>query len=132
MAERGRKAHLPTDENRVMVEKLASFGTPHDHIALLMQISAPTLRKHYRRELDIGGIQANAKVAESLFNMATHPTRPNAHAALGWMNARAGWKDTQRVEVSGRDGEAIEQKVGLALVDEKQIASALKRLEAEY
>ncbi len=79
-------------------------------------------------------IQANAKVAESLFRYGDPPARVRIlqHAAFGWMNARAGWKDTQRVEVSGRDGEAIEQKVGLALVDEKQIASALKRLEAEY
>ncbi len=91
-----------------------------------------SLRKHYRVELDTGHIEANAKVAKSLFRLATHSTNPNITAIIFWLRTRAGWKDTQRVEVSGRDGEAIEQKVGLALVDEKQIASALKRLEAEY
>ncbi|OCA57839.1 hypothetical protein AA93_07035 [Xylella fastidiosa subsp. pauca 11399] len=107
---------MPTDKNRLLAKQLTSFGIPHAEIALLMQISAPTLRKHYRVELDTGHIQANAKVAKSLF----------------WLSARAGWKDTQRVEVSGRDGEAIEQKVGLALVDEKQIAAIVQRLESEY
>ncbi|KAJ4851830.1 hypothetical protein [Xylella fastidiosa] len=132
MVQKGRKPYVPTAESRVSVKTLTSYGIPHDHIALVMQISAPTLRKHYRHELDTGKIEATIKVAKSLFGMATHKTRPHAGAGIFWMKVHAGWRETERVEVSGRDGEAIEQKVGLALVDEKQIASALKRLEAEY
>jgi len=50
-----------------------------------------TLRKHFRDELDRGMTEANAKVAQSLFQMATQGK--NVAAAILWMKARAGWRE---------------------------------------
>jgi hypothetical protein len=64
-------AFEPTDEQRRTVRAMAGFGVPHEDIGTLLEIGAKTLRKHFRRELDRGTAEANAKVAQSLFNMAT-------------------------------------------------------------
>ena len=45
----GRPAHVPTDENRNMVESLSGFGIPQDEIARLVGIDPKTLRFHYPR-----------------------------------------------------------------------------------
>ena len=75
---------------------MAGFGVPQDDIATLLDIDAKTLRKHFRRELDRGSIEATAKVAQTLFRMATEGQ--NVAAAIFWMKARAGWREKQRVE----------------------------------
>jgi hypothetical protein len=49
--------------------------------------------------LDVGAIQANAAVAQSLFHMATRDKVPSA--AIFWLKARAGWKETQVTERAG-------------------------------
>jgi len=61
---------------------------PAEDIATFLGIDAKTLRKHFREELDRGTVEANAKVAQSLFQMATHGR--NVAAAMFWMKARAG------------------------------------------
>jgi hypothetical protein len=77
-----------TDEQRKTVRAMSGYGIPHDDIATLLEIDPKTLRKHFRRELDRGSIEATAKVAQSLFNMAT--VEKNVAAAIFWMKARAG------------------------------------------
>lgn len=48
---RGRPAHVPTIENRNKVRLLLAFGWADQRIAQALRITAPTLRKHYFREL---------------------------------------------------------------------------------
>ncbi len=43
---------------------MARYGIPEDDIALVLGIDAKTLRKHFRLELDVAFVKANAKVAE--------------------------------------------------------------------
>jgi hypothetical protein len=90
----------PTDEQRKTVRAMSGFGVPHDDIATLLEIDPKTLRKHFRRELDRGSIEATAKVAQSLFNMAT--MEKNVAAAIFWMKARAGWREKHEVQVTAR------------------------------
>ena len=72
MAKRtGRPPHQPTEANRKQVKALAAYGVPQDEIGMVIGISKPTLERHYRDELDRGEVEANAKVAESLFRKAT-------------------------------------------------------------
>jgi hypothetical protein len=40
------------------------FGILQNDIAQMPKIDPKTLRKHYRRELDTGATQANARVAQ--------------------------------------------------------------------
>jgi len=79
----------PTDEQRLLVKKLAAAGTPHEEIALMVKIRSPkTLRKHFREELDRGAAEANAKVAGALFNKAMSG---DTNAQKFWLQCRAGW-----------------------------------------
>jgi hypothetical protein len=85
------RRHSPTEEERRTVKALSGYGVPHEDIAIHMDMDAKTLRKHYRRELDRGTIEANAKVAQTLFTMAT--VDKNVAAAIFWMKARGGWRE---------------------------------------
>ena len=58
------------------------------------------MRKHFRDELDRGTVEANVKVAQSLFQMATQGK--NVAAAIFWMKARAGWREKHEVQVTSR------------------------------
>lgn len=119
----GRPQYEPTDKERAQVRTLAGMGIPHTDIAIVLQISAPTLRRHFRRELDAGAIQANAKVASSLYRAATDQAKPNVVAAIFWLKSRAGWREADAVarenepgkkEVAAREARTAEQGTGWA------------------
>lgn len=66
---RGRPVHMPTDEKRRIVMQLAAFDWTADAIASALSITAPTLRKHYFRELkfrDDARFRLRAKVMSHL------------------------------------------------------------------
>ena len=90
----------PTGEQRSLVRAMSGFGVPQEDIATHLEIDAKTLRKHFRRELDRGSIEATAKVAQTLFGMAT--SGQNVAAAIFWMKARAGWREKHELVVSTR------------------------------
>ncbi|MEY3773876.1 MAG: hypothetical protein RLZZ129_656 [Verrucomicrobiota bacterium] len=100
----GRPAHQPTEAGRKQVESMAGYGIPADDIAMSLEISKPTLIKHYRRELDMGHIKANSAVAQSLYKKATGEGASAVTAAIFWLKTRAGWKETVVNEHSGPDG----------------------------
>ena len=85
------RRHSPSEEERRTVKALSGYGVPQEDIAIHMDMDPKTLRKHYRAELDRGTIEANAKVAQTLFTMAT--VDKNVAAAIFWMKARAGWRE---------------------------------------
>jgi hypothetical protein len=95
----GRPRHRPTDEQRRQATLLSGYGIPQEQIATMLQLDPKTLRKFYRRELDVGAIQANAAVAQSLFQMATRDKIPAA--AIWWTKARMGWKSDQDLTING-------------------------------
>ncbi len=78
----GRPSFQPTEKHRKLARLLASRGIPQDEIASFMSgssqtgspetvgISPETLRKHLRRELTLGGIEANVTVLKALHKMA--------------------------------------------------------------
>lgn len=88
----------PTEEQRRTVRAMSGFGIPQESIATMLDIEPKTLRKHFRRELDRGSIEATTKVAQTLFSMAT--SGQNVAAAIFWMKARAGWREKQELVLS--------------------------------
>ena len=96
--------HEPTDDNRKLVRNLAAVGTKYEDISLKLEISSDTLVKYYKKELDDGRIDANAAIAQSLVGAAKSG---NTSAQMFWLKTRAGWKETNALEVSGADGGAI-------------------------
>ena len=98
---RGRPTFKPTGKLREQVITLSSNGLPHIQIAPLIGCSSPkTLRKHFRDELDIGKIKANAKVAGALYQSALEG---NVKAQTFWLKTVGGWQETGRVEIVSED-----------------------------
>jgi DNA-binding transcriptional ArsR family regulator len=122
------KRHVPSDRTRATVEALAAYGIPEEHIAADIGVSPPTLRKHYRAELDTAATRANAKVGEFLFSMATGRNGPLARdkdgsvirdangvpireadyrasttAAIFWAKTRMLWREVSGVNLSVED-----------------------------
>ncbi len=88
---------------------MTAGGIEQIHIAAVLGISGPTLRKHYKKEIAVGAHEANAKVVGALLTNAT--TGKNVIAQIWWTKTRLGWKETQTVETTGKDGRPIEQTV---------------------
>lgn len=99
----GRPQYEPTDKERAQCKALAGMGVPHTDIAIVLQISTPTLRRHFRAELDGGAIEANAKVAQSLFKQATDAQKPSVVACIFWLKTRAGWTEPAAADKPPRE-----------------------------
>jgi hypothetical protein len=87
----GRRAHKPDPLQRRQVEAMAAYGIPEFDIARVVGVDPKTLRKHYRDELDLGEIKANAQVAGYLYNAAKSG---NVTAQIFWLKTRAKWRET--------------------------------------
>lgn len=126
--------HEPTEQTRANVKSMAGFGTPQSDIASNIGVSEPTLRKHYRAELDTGAAEANAMVGQYLFSLASGralrqqarsdgtvvPAATHADcktAAMFWAKTRMGWRETDRLEVTGKDGENIKVDAEVNAID---------------
>jgi hypothetical protein len=86
----------PTEDQRRTVRALSGYGVPQDGIAIHIGVDPKTLRKHFREELDRGSVEATAKVAQTLFHLAT--VEKNVPSVIFWMKARAGWRETIKTE----------------------------------
>lgn len=134
----GRKPFMPTEADRKLVSSLAGFGAPHDYIASQVinpqtdkPLTAKTLRVHFRVELDTGKDRANALVAQALFKHAMGTGKGAVPACIFWLKTQAGWKEPATgIELTGKDGGPVEQRT--TVVDEKQVAAAVAKLEDEY
>ena len=62
MISRGRPAFAPTDKHRGQVEAMVVCGIPETEIAAALGISAPTLRKHFRTEIDVSFTEIKVKM----------------------------------------------------------------------
>ena len=93
------KLYRPTDDQRRQVLTMTGFGLRQEDIATALQIDKKTLHKHFRRELDMGMIEANVRVAQALYTNATK--NMSVAAQIWWTKARMGWKDTSVIENTG-------------------------------
>lgn len=92
LGNQGPGVYKPSPEDRTQVFTLSGLGITQVEIATLLKISIKTLRKHFRRELDTGATEANARVAQALYSNATK--HMHVGAQIWWTKARMGWKDT--------------------------------------
>lgn len=111
----GRKPFVPTPEDRKTVKAMSGYGIPEDEICKVIvnpqtgkAIDAKTLRKHFREELDSAAVIANSRVAQNLFTIATGSGKGAVTAAIFWLKTRAGWKETNKVEMTGADGGPVQ------------------------
>lgn len=96
--------HVPTDENRVKVSALASFGITQRKIAKYIGISETTLKKYYQEELDLAAVDKIVAVANALYHNAVD--KGNVTAQIFFLKTRAQWRETDK-EVSTEDDEKV-------------------------
>ena len=99
---------------------MTAYGIPQLEIAAVIGISDRTLHKVFRDEIDKAATEANAKVAEVCFRMATSGTVPAA--TFFWLKTRAGWREVMRQEHTGGDGGPIQMN---QIVDTRRPIQAL-------
>jgi hypothetical protein len=96
----GRPIYEPTPADRATVKNLAAVGVPHAEIAKCIGsygISEPTLRKHFRRELDVSLNEVKALAMSAL----VHGLKNGAPwAVCFFLKCRAGWRETSNHEIS--------------------------------
>lgn len=98
-------AYKPTDKDRATVKAMASYGISQEDIGNVIGVSHTTLRKYFESEIATAAIQANAKVAETCYAMAVSGQHPAA--TFFWLKTRAGWREVERIEHTGADGEPV-------------------------
>lgn len=126
----GRPPHKRDESVARQVEAMAGYGVSQPEICKAVGIgSINTLKKHYGEELQRAAVRANSRVAESLFRKATGDGPASVTAAIFWLKARAGWIETSRQEVTGKDGGPVETKVDLEDLADDERASLRAILE---
>ena len=106
------KKHIPNESTRSQVSALSGFGIRDEDIATYLHITKPTLYKYYKSELKKGSITANAKIAETLYKKAKDG---DTTACIFWLKTRAGWRETQKMELAGEVKNEL--KVNTTLAD---------------
>jgi hypothetical protein len=104
---------------------MTAAGIDQDRIAACLGdkgISDATMRKHFRRELNIGLDKVNAIAAQSLVKAIQ---AGEAWAVCFWMKTRMGWREKSAVDHRLVDGEGKDRGL-MALFD-----AAVEAAEAE-
>lgn len=127
----GRKPFEPTEKQRITVAAMAACGMPQDMICSKIKnpqtgksVDMKTLRAAFRAELKEAKALANAMVAQSLFQHAMGKGREAVTAGIFWMKCQAGWKEAQKVELTGAGGGPI-QNVSMTPEEFREIARQL-------
>jgi hypothetical protein len=96
------EVHKPTEKTRAIVRRSAGLGLPIPNIcALVGHIDPKTLNKHYAEEMGIGKAEANATVADSLFNKVK---AGDVTSMIWWTKTQMKWSETVKQEISGEGG----------------------------
>jgi hypothetical protein len=93
--------YKPSEPDRNTVRIMAACGVSQEDIAKCIGskgISEPTLRKHFKRELEVSYHQANAQIAAKLFQAANNG---EGWAVCFWLKCRARWQEVVRYEHAG-------------------------------
>lgn len=101
MMKRGRK-RIEYDENVAhLVLGMSQAGIPLQDISTYTKISVSVLRRLYKEEYEKGGIMANAKIAQTLFEKATKDK--DTAALIFWCKTRMGWRENQKIDLVSSD-----------------------------
>jgi hypothetical protein len=71
---------------------MAGYGATQDEIALVLGCKDDTLRKYFRREWELGAIEANTAMIQALYQNGVKHN--NVQAQIFWAKTRCGFKET--------------------------------------
>ena len=102
----GRKKLTPSDEDRRQVREMAGCGLTHKQISLIAcgGIDPKTLVRYFGHELDIGKAEVIHKIGQCLI---TDALAGDKTSQLFYLKTQAGWRESNRMELSGPDGEPV-------------------------
>ena len=95
---------VPTAQQRHLVHMMTLNGVKQDEQARALRMSKTTLTKYFREELDLGKIVTTANVAGALYRNAMDG---NVSAQIFWMKAQGGWREADRLEITGAEGKDL-------------------------
>lgn len=98
---KGRHKHNPTEDDYKKVECMSDMGLDQNSIAKIMGISVRTLRKYYRKELELSSEKRNARVAGVAYEMALSGESPSM--TTFWLKTRAGWTPKNHLVVEDKN-----------------------------
>lgn len=81
----------PTEEQRKTVRAMTAYGITQKEVAAIFGIHSDTLRLHFAHELATATAEANAAVAQKLFQKAT--VGDDTTAQIFWLKTRAKWSE---------------------------------------
>lgn len=84
----GRPEHIPTLRSRGRVIEFVCAGFTQDSIALYLEISPDTLRKHYAPELDKSVMMRTSKLARNVYLDAVGGCKASRSF---WLTHKGGW-----------------------------------------
>ncbi|WEX87178.1 hypothetical protein PZN02_003545 [Sinorhizobium garamanticum] len=77
--------------SRRFVQAMAGAGMPQSEIAVVIAVTVPTLRKHYRDELRRGAAIVEARLASRLMRIASGRDGTALKAIIFALQCRFGW-----------------------------------------
>lgn len=87
-------ARVPiTAQQRTQVEHLAFCGLRDQDICIIVGLKESTLRRHCRKELDIGRAKGKGKLSQTAMQMATSGKHPAMTIFMS--KVRLGWRETE-------------------------------------
>jgi hypothetical protein len=87
--------HVPTAESRQLVEQLAACDIDPDSICYVIKANPVELKLFYADELKHGLAACTAQMQSSVFRAGV---AGDMKAATFWLRARAGWRETVKIE----------------------------------
>lgn len=117
-----------TADQRALVAELAGYGLTWAQIASALKLNVRTLQRHCQVDYDNGKNIAIGMAAGQLYKkvMSGHPA-----SIFFYLKTQAGWKETNKTELTGENGEAIKTE-GTVELSERQIAAISRAFEKEY
>ena len=100
-----REVWTPTETEKATAMTMAAVGVTREQIAMFFGVTRDCLRRELGEELNRAEVQAVAKVASTLYRRATEGN--DLGAAIFYLKARGGWRETPQVEINGASGISI-------------------------
>lgn len=98
---KGGSKYKPTEQERAMVGRMVSVDMTQDEICAVLDITAPTLHKYFRRELDTAYVKLLARLRYRLVQKADEGDT----ACLIFYNQTHGWNTRLTVVDGGKEAD---------------------------
>lgn len=107
----GGGGHVPTILTRAKVRKCREVGLTVAQTGHVMNMGEALLHKCYQKELDEGQSVGIEAIAQTVFRVASDTEhRSWAAAAFFYLKTQGGWRETNRMEIGGINGQPIQME----------------------